>query len=91
METVVIQPLNFALRYDPPMLLLHYHMGTDITKEFVHQVNVMLKEGASAGKIVTELLNEEPIYFNPKLVPRGQVNRMSLVLIHDSCYASYSN
>ncbi len=70
-----VHPLNFALKYNPPTLVLHYRLGKDQTQEFAHPVKVFLKERATAAQIVNELVREESIYFSPNLIPREQVTR----------------
>ena len=68
-----IHPLNVALKYNPPTLVLHYRLGNDESQELVHQVRVFVKGNITAAEIVGELVREEPIYFNPNLIPREQV------------------
>ena len=68
-----IHPLNVALKYNPPTLVLHYCFGNDESQELAHQVRVFIQGTVTAAEIVSELVREEPIYFNPTLIPREQV------------------
>lgn len=73
MEIPEVHPINIALRYNPPMLIYHYYLGSQKELEFAHQVNLLLQQNATASQIVDELLVAEPIYFNPNLIPKEQV------------------
>lgn len=75
-----VHPLNFALRYNPPTLVLHYYVGNDKSQEFAHQVKVFLNQNATLAQIVNELEREEAFFFNPNLIPRVQVRLHSLNL-----------
>ena len=83
MEVPEVHPLNVALRYNPPTLILHYYLGNNKSQEFAHQVKVFLKENVKASEIVTELTHEESIYFHPNVFPTEQVSSYSHV-INDS-------
>jgi len=87
MQIPEVHPLNVALRYNPPMLILHYYLGSDKSKEFAHQVKVFLQENVKAKEIVTELIREEPIYFNPNVFPREQV--ASLFTLSDNSWKDW--
>ena len=76
MELPEIHPLNFALRYTPPTLVMHYYIGKDTSQEFVHTVNLRIEKSTTADKIVKELINKEAAYFNPKIVPTEQLKRL---------------
>jgi hypothetical protein len=73
MEIPDVHPINIALRYNPPMLIYHYYLGTQKELEFAHQVNLLLQQTATSSQIVDELLVAEPVYFNPNIIPREQV------------------
>ena len=76
MEKLKVHPLNFALRYNPPTLVMHYYLGEDQTQEFVHQINVFVKKNATSTKIVEELIRAEPEYFGEEVVPPSQLERL---------------
>lgn len=77
-----VHPLNFALKYDPPTILLQYYLGNKPTEEYVHQVKLLIKEGATASIITEELQREESVYFNPNIVSKKQVlNCFILILL----------
>lgn len=81
MEVTEVHPLNFALKYTPATLVMHYYLGNDVTKEFVHQVSIFIKKNATAARIVDELIRVESVYFNSKVVPREQLIRLVQKLI----------
>jgi len=81
MESVEVHALNFALKYAPPTLVMHYYLGNDPSREFVHQVKVFIKKNATAARIAEELIRVEPAYFNSKIVPKEQLTRLIQKLI----------
>lgn len=81
MEVPEVHPLNFALTYAPPTLVMHYYVGSDISQEFVHKVAFSFERNTSADKIVKELISRESVYFHPKIVPSEQLKRLVQKLI----------
>lgn len=81
MEVPEVHPLNFALRYSPSTLVMHYYIGNDTSQEFVHQVNLSIEKNTTADKIVNELISKESVYFDPKIVPPEQLKRLVQKLI----------
>eukprot|EP00826_Nyctotherus_ovalis_P006816 TRINITY_DN11659_c0_g2_i3.p1 TRINITY_DN11659_c0_g2~~TRINITY_DN11659_c0_g2_i3.p1 ORF type:complete len:246 (+),score=85.54 TRINITY_DN11659_c0_g2_i3:140-877(+) len=81
MKIAEVHPLNFALKYAPPTLVMQYYLGNDTSNEFVHQVSIFIKKNATAAKIVDELIRVESAYFDPKIVPRDQLTRLVQKLI----------
>ena len=84
MEIPEVHPLNFALRYTPPTLVMHYFLGNDQTQELVHQVKVFLKESVTIAQVINELVREEPLYFAPHIVPKAQLERLVKKLIDNN-------
>jgi len=76
-----VHALNFALRYQPPTLVLHYYIGNDKTREFAHQVKIRIANNVTAAQIVEELQREETVYFNERVVPRKKLERLIQKLI----------
>jgi hypothetical protein len=72
-EIQQIHPLNFALKYDPPTLVLHYRLG-DQPQELAHQVRVFVSGSVNAAEIVNELVREESVYFSD--IPPEQVQSL---------------
>lgn len=81
MKVAEVHPLNFALKYAPPTLVMQYYLGSDTSNEFVHQVSIFIKKNATAAKIVEELIRVEGTYFDPKIVPKDQLTRLIQKLI----------
>jgi len=84
MEIPEVHPLNFALKYAPPTLVMHYYIGNDQINELAHQVKVFLKENVTATQIVNELVREEPLYFGPDVVPKEQLIKLVQRLIENN-------
>jgi len=81
MEMPEVHALSFALRYQPPTLVLHYYIGNDKTQEFAHQVKIRIANNVTAAQIVEELQREETVYFNERVVPRKKLERLVQKLI----------
>lgn len=78
-----IHALNFALKYAPPTLVMHYYTD-DNSEEFAHQVRVLLKKNAAAVTIANELIREEPLYFSSEVVQKEQLVRLIQKLIDNN-------
>ena len=72
-----IHPISFALKYDPPTIVLQYSRGDDPNQDFAHPVKLVLGRKAAPGEIVDELIREESLYFGPKLIARAQVRNLT--------------
>eukprot|EP00826_Nyctotherus_ovalis_P020603 TRINITY_DN1648_c0_g2_i16.p1 TRINITY_DN1648_c0_g2~~TRINITY_DN1648_c0_g2_i16.p1 ORF type:complete len:249 (+),score=85.82 TRINITY_DN1648_c0_g2_i16:113-859(+) len=81
MEVPEVHPLNFALTYAPPTLVMHYYVGSNTSQEFVHKVSFNFEKNANADRIVKELISKESVYFHPKIVPSEQLKRLVQKLI----------
>ena len=73
-EIPEVHPLNIALKYNPPMLILHYYLGANKEIEFAQQVNILPHSKATASQYVEELYRAEPLYFNPNELSKAQVS-----------------
>eukprot|EP00826_Nyctotherus_ovalis_P043263 TRINITY_DN4534_c0_g3_i2.p1 TRINITY_DN4534_c0_g3~~TRINITY_DN4534_c0_g3_i2.p1 ORF type:complete len:143 (-),score=34.15 TRINITY_DN4534_c0_g3_i2:290-718(-) len=80
MSVPKIHALNFALKYAPPTLVMHYCKNGG-PEEFAHQVQIFLKSSTTAATVANELIKEEPIYFGAEVVQREQLIRLIQKLI----------
>lgn len=68
-----IHPVNYAIKYNPPTIVLQYYLGSNPAQEFAHPVKLNIPDKANAKEIVQELLRVEDIYFNARVVSEAQV------------------
>ena len=68
-----VHPLNFALKYNPPTIVLQYYLNDNTAMEFVHSVKLHLGPRATPADVVSELVREESFYFGSDVIPRAQV------------------
>ena len=68
-----VHPLNFALKYNPPTVVLHYYLNDNTEEELVHSVKLRLGPQVTAANVATELIQNESFYFGPDIISRAQV------------------
>jgi hypothetical protein len=62
-------------KYDPPMLALHYRVQNH-EEDYLHQIPVDIKQGATANQLYEELIVSHKAYIGPKTMRKAQVLKL---------------
>lgn len=70
-------PVNFGLKYRPPKLGVQYVMRDSPTTHFVHEIPLaFVTKTANVDVVVKEIIEQNKMYLNPKVVSVNQVKRL---------------
>jgi len=70
-------PVNFGLKYRPPKLGIQYFMKDSPMTHFVHEIPLaFVTKTANVDIVVKEIIDQNKMFLNPKVVSVNQVKRL---------------